>query len=139
MHAAWTSLRRLVASAMLAAMLAFVLHGGAMAGPHLHAAGTAGCASHADGGHHHHHADTAGSHHHGDAHHQGDAHHPGGEPHEGAEACCGSACAVAIASPAPQAAGTPVAAPPVLLPEPAQGSGLGPDGLRRPPRTPDIA
>ena len=142
---ALTSLRRLVASMMLAAMASFVLHGAAMAGAHRHAAAPQGCEAvghvhaeakasahvHADGTAHVHltHDDPGPA-----------DHEPSGQHHAdgGDNTCCGSLCTVAITAGAP-------ATPSVLLRVTEglpfldqDGSGAALTGLKRPPRTTDI-
>lgn len=143
MHTVWIRLRRLVASAMLVAMASFVLHGGAMAGMHQHSIGAQDCGTHASYTSHVH-VDT-------DDHHGSDAGHPheGGEAqaHHGddghesasAEPCCGSVCSIAIATTVPDAAWALVSAPIVHMLDATFGPDNRPEGLKRPPRTPDIA
>ncbi len=139
MHAVWTRLRHFVASVMLVAMASFALHSAAMAGLHQH--GGSDCGQHASAkGHaaaHHHH--DAGHSHNGKAH----AHHhdtsDDGQTDAAAEPCCGSVCSVAISTAAPGATWAPVASPLARVPHAVQGTDNRPDGLKRPPRTPDIA
>jgi len=142
-HAVWTRLRRFVASAMLVAMVSFVFHGSAMAGMHQHGpAAASDCGSHAsakghvhsDGTHHHH---AAHVHDGGDVLAQGDHHDGGGSA--SSEPCCGSMCSIAISARAPETSWAPVAAPVELMPELPGRPDNRPDGLKRPPRTPDIA
>lgn len=130
---------------MLAAMASFVLHGAAMAGAHQHVPASQDCDRtghvhaqakgsahlHADGTAHVHHADgDLGS---------GD-HEPIGDHHADGEeaACCGSLCAVAIAAGAPDTPSIPLAAGSLPLVNQV-GSGADLSGLKRPPRTTDIA
>jgi hypothetical protein len=124
-------------------MVSFVFHGGAMAGMHQHGpAAVSDCGSRTAKSHAH----SAGSHHGldhvhdaGDVHAHGD-HHDGGD-HKGASAepCCGSMCFIAISARAPDTSWAPVAAPVELMPEVPGRPDNRPDGLKRPPRTPDIA
>lgn len=142
MHAVWTRLRYLVARVMLAAMMSFVFHGSAVAGMHPHgAAAVSGCGSHAsaDG-----HAHSAGSHHdltdHAD---DGDDVHTDHESHDGksasSEPCCGSMCSIAISARVPDTFWAPLSVPVELTPDVRGRPDNLPDGLKRPPRTPDIA
>jgi hypothetical protein len=138
LHRTWTHIRRLVASIMLVAFASFVLHGSAMARP----APTHGAAGMA--GHHHDHS----AHDHGavapdgqagtqaaldpeDSDRTADAH--------GQDVCCGSFCATALA-PVGRDGGVTRVGTAVVLPafETVEG-GIAPEGLRKPPRTPDIA
>lgn len=153
MSAVSDSLLRLVASFMLVAMASFVLHGPAMAGGHRHGSGSQGCETRAAHPHPalassagevgaaaHAHADGT-AHIHQD--HAG-AGSPDGAPAEhqapGAEAaCCGSTCTVAITAPAPDAGSAVIEALTALLPGDRHRSGADLDGLKRPPRSTDIA
>ena len=145
MHAVWTRLRRFVASAMLVAMVSFVFHGGAMAGMHQHGpAAVSDCGSHASAKGHVHAADSHHDHvghayNGGDAHAHGDHHGGCDGKSASAEPCCGSMCSIAISARAPDTSWAPVAAPVELTPEVPGRPDNRPDGLKRPPRTPDIA
>lgn len=146
--ATWTYLRRLVASVMLVAVASFVLHGSAMA--RMHAGG--GCAglalvaalhAHSDHKHaveHGHGGDPVAAH----VHPSGNptqGHHPGStpDPHASGAPCCGMSCAIAIAPLVPDLISAPAAVTAVLPALAEIGSGIDPNGLRRPPRTSDIA
>lgn len=147
MHASWTRLRRFIASAMLAAMVSFVLHGGAMAGLHQHASGAQECGWHASAKSPSHAAVATGHNHHGGehAHGNGDAHahlhadDVDGQKSAAAEPCCGSMCSIAISTYAPQAAWAPFSAAVELMPDDMGRPDKSPDGLKRPPRTSAIA
>ena len=141
MQAVWTHLRRLVTSVMLVAVTSFVLHGAAVTGSHAHGLGPVQGAStsHAHHGHGtaHHHPDGT-SHIHGagqDGAGAGHDHHAGG----GEAPCCGSICTMALAPFGPDAASAPIALAAALKPVSQEGSGIDPNGLKRPPRTPCIA
>ena len=139
MHALWTSLRRYVASAMLAAMVSLVFHGGVMAGLHQHATGSPGCGPSALlSGHSH----AASTHDHGSdpSHGGGDLHdHDAGGQESAAGPCCGSVCSIAVSVRVTDVTCAPVAASVELVPEDGGRPDNRPDGLKRPPRTPDIA
>lgn len=147
MHAAWTRLRRAVASLMLAAMASFVLHAGAVAGGHAHGPSAVDCGSHASSKGHVHAAAHHGSAAVGHAYEADEAHAHGGHhaPHgsddgiAAAEPCCGSMCSVAISTRAPEGASARLASPVEVLPDASQGPDTRPEGPKRPPRTPDIA
>lgn len=142
MNAMWTHCRRLVASLMLVAVASFVLHGGAMAGVHVHGSGAAECATPASAGHVH----KAAGHHRGDGvahHHASTADTSDGLPegHQAApgENCCTGVCAVALSARAPETLSVPMATLTALVPESQDGSSRSIEGLKRPPRTPSIA
>ena len=148
MNTLWTHFRRLVASLMLVAMTSFVLHGGAMAGMHQHGPGSTECAPAAPAGHvrqaavhdhsaAHDHADGAAHQHADTASDMADA----GDPASDAEPspCCASVCAIALTFIAPDALSAPMGIAVELLPASQNGTGMSPDGLKRPPRTPSIA
>ena len=130
---------------MLLAVASFVLHGSAMA--RMQAAGP--CAgsdqvslSHSHGDHRHASAEAhddagighvqasadSGGHDHGRA-----DHHADGAP------CCGMSCAIAITPVGPDLLCAPVALSAVVPAFAEAGGGIDPNGLKRPPRTPDIA
>jgi hypothetical protein len=128
---------------MLAAMASFVLHGVAMAGGHRHGPTTLGCDpadhapkvakgfahTHADGTRHvHHSSDDVGS-----------AQGEGAHQHAEGGACCGKLCPVAIISGPPDTPSAPLRSADALLVADQNGSGTSASGLRRPPRTTDIA
>ena len=154
MSAAWAHFRRLVASLMLVAMTSFVLHGGAMAGVHQHGMGSIECAAAAPVGHVH----QAAVHDHSSSHvHQAEHDQADGVTHQHAEAsvdtadadhpasdaksspCCASVCAVALTAIGPDAIPAPIGIVVELLPASQNGTGTSLDGLKRPPRTTDIA
>ena len=155
MNALWTHLRRLVASIMLVAMASFVLHGSAMAGLHQHGPGSTECATTASAGHVH----PAASHEHPTPDlHQAAHDHGEGVAHHHAEAdlldeaapsdqqaagegspCCASICAIALTALGSDTTSVLLGASLILVPDSQTGSGIGPNGLKRPPRTPDIA
>ena len=137
LSAAPPTFRRLVATAMIAAIMSFVLEGAAFGGAHFHLPSLHG-------------ERHASTHHHGDGvvhdHGAGALHTllsaaartldtANSDDHRGAE----PACAVVVIAPAPPA----VSAPSVLIGELVgrshDGSGIDPSGLKRPPRTPSIA
>ncbi|WP_201860712.1 hypothetical protein [Microvirga soli] len=138
----WTRLRRLVASLMLTAVTAFLLHGGGMAGLHAHsavsiesweAAARINGSPQPDGGDGHGAAGVRAS----DicacalleADHDGAG--PNHPPH------CGTVCGMALPSFGPGSAMAPATATRLAMVS-RQGSGADPDGLKRPPRTFDI-
>jgi hypothetical protein len=153
--AVWTRLRRLVASIMLVAVASFVLHGGAMAGLHQHGPGSADCGTPAPAGHVH----QAGIHDHGPSdirhaphdHGSGTAHQPTGAdvasddvPHDRqaageGSACCAGVCAAAVIAVGLETASTRMGSRLVVIPGGQRGSGIDPNGLKRPPRTLSIA
>jgi hypothetical protein len=140
---------------MLVAVASFVLHGGAMAGLHQHSQDTTDCATTASGGHvhrvaaHDHAAPVAqhAVHDHGDgvAHHHAEA-DPAPEEvpsdqqaaDEGS-ACCAGVCAVALIAFGSGTSSVPMASRLVVVLTSQVGSGIDPNGLKRPPRTPSIA
>lgn len=156
MNAVWTHLRRLVASIMLVAVASFVLHGGATAGVHQHGQGSTDCATTASGGHVHrgaaHNHVTSGAQHavhddHGDsvAHHHADIDPAEGEipshqqaAGEGSD-CCAGVCAVALIAYGSGTTSALMGTSHTLMLSSQRGSGIDPNGLKRPPRTPSIA
>ncbi len=155
MNTLWSYYRRLVASIMLVAVASFVLHGGAMAGLHQHGPGSTECATTAPVGHVH----PAASHEHptpdlheaahdhgeGVAHNHAKADLPGETAPSDQQAagegtpCCASVCAIALTAFGLDTTSAPIGVSVVLVPESQRGSGIDPNGLKRPPRTPDIA
>jgi hypothetical protein len=156
----WTRLRRLVASIMLVAVASFVLHGGGMAGLHQHGRGSTECATPALGGH----GNQAAVHGHGtpDVQHEthdhgvGVAHHHAdadlakadlaagdvsNDRHAASEgsACCASVCAVALIAFGSDTMSVPMGSTLAVVFKSQIGSGINPNGLKRPPRTPSIA
>lgn len=139
------ALRRLAASLMLAALAAFVLHGGAMAGQHRHGPESIGSEPSASAAHEH---PAAAGHDHGDGVHVHatrpapdamDAGRDGRHTKGGAEAaCCGSACAVGLPALAPSTISVPITGAVIPAPLRQDGAGTEPGGLKRPPRTPSI-
>jgi hypothetical protein len=127
---------------MLAAIASFALHGAAMAGAHAHRFGSAPCPAHV---------------HQAKAHQDGDgivhvhasrqaadvaAHQDGANADHHADAdgpCCSSVCSVTLAAFGVDVISVPVGLAIALQPESRSGSGIDPNGLKRPPRTPDIA
>ncbi len=154
MSALRTHFRRLVASLMLVAVTSFVLHGGAMAGLHQHSPGSAECTTPASGGHVHqaeaHEHSTPNAHQvvhdHGDraAHHHVDAElmdeaSPGDQQAAGeGSLCCAGICAIALIAFGPDTTSAPMGVL-ILVPDSQRGSGVDPNGLKRPPRTSCIA
>jgi hypothetical protein len=143
-HALWTRLRRLGASMMLVAALAFAFHSGVVAASDVAGSSRASASSvqsHQSQGPHDHvlgeHGSAAegGAHVHADAGHSG---HHDGKGHCKAN-CCGAACTIAVLStPAFQVSRVEVSSVLTGLFAPAL-SGIDPSGLKRPPRTPSIA
>ena len=154
MNAVLTHLRRLVASIMLVAVASFVLHGTAMAGVHQHAPGSTECATTASSGHVHqaaahdhatidvqlanHDHGTGVAHNHAEADLSEDEtpsdQHAAGE----GSACCASVCAMALTEFGLNTMSAPMSSSLTLIPESQCGSGIDPNGLKRPPRTPSI-
>ncbi len=159
MNAVWTRLQGLVTSLMLVAMLSFVGHGIAMASVQQHGAGPGERGAASAGVHMH----GSVSHDHGDGRtHTGDAHDRGthvhhldttadlpssmadaaGTDHHATDsskaACCGQACGNAIQVSAPEVIAAPMRRTERLQPRSQTGSGIDPNGFKRPPRTPDI-
>ena len=123
-------LRRLVASVMLAGVLAFTFSGTVIAA---HQAANAG-----HGGYvmWHHHSDAAGD----DTVHAHDVDADAGvHVHKGNVLCCGSHGAVALAAPVLIPVMMLVLAGPLATTSAARHPGADPSGLGRPPRTLDIA
>ena len=155
MSALWIHIRRLVASVMLVAVASFVLHGGAMAGLHQHGPGSTECAAPASGGHVHqaatHSHPTPAAHDVGHDHGEGaaDHHHDAGMLDEASPSdqqaagegspCCAGICAIALTGFGPDTTSAPMGATLVRVPASQRGSGIDPNGLKRPPRTPCIA
>jgi hypothetical protein len=155
LSALWTHFRRLAASVMLVAMTSFVLHGAAMAGLHQHGPGSTECATTASAGHVHaatsHQPSTLDAHHAAHDHGSGvDHHHAKADlPDEVASSdqqaagegspCCASICAIALTAFGLDTTSAPMEVSLILVPESQRGSGIDPNGLKRPPRTPDIA
>lgn len=149
MTAAWTHFRRLVASLMLVAMTSFVLHSGAMAGLHQHGLDSSECETTASSGHVHqaavsieqaHDHDNVAAHHHGTIDSADEVSSNDTKADPGAKTpCCTSVCAVVLTSVNPAAMSAPMGIILTLLPESQLVSGIDPNGLKRPPRTPDIA
>lgn len=159
MHAFWTRLHGLATSLMLAAMLSFVGHGIAMARVQQHGAGegdhsaaSAGLHMHGSVPHDHGRSThTGASHDHGSHVHQADttadlqssiADAAGtDDPHatdSSKAACCGQACVSAIQVSAPEVIAAPMRRTERLQSRSQTGSGIDPNGFKRPPRTPDI-
>jgi hypothetical protein len=115
---------------MLVAVTSFVLHGGALASHHAHGSAM-GCAAgdHSDhDDHRHQHA------------HAGAADATGGDPADAAGSpCCTGLCALVLAAVALHAASAPVVPGRVGEGVSRLGAGIDPGGLRRPPRSTDIA
>lgn len=141
MKAVRNRLRRLVASIMLAAMTSFVLHGGAAAThahpsaphqQHAHDHGRQGVAHDHGGGKVHVHGEGRALVQVGDA---CDGHDSAG----GEFPCCGSFCAFALAFSGGDTLSAPVALAAALTAASQLGSGIDPNGLKRPPRPPAIA
>ncbi|MFC4172441.1 hypothetical protein ACFOYU_10255 [Microvirga sp. GCM10011540] len=143
MSAVWNHLRRFVASLVLVAMASFVLHGGAMAALQAHDGGPA------RGAHATHTKDA-------DRPHpecadrvvtavapDGCVHGAGGPDHDGSEGPhsphCGMVCGLALPSGSLGPVPVPATAAVCLPLESQRGSGIDPNGLKRPPRTPCIA
>lgn len=128
----WPDFRRLVASLMLVAVTAFVLHGAAMAKAEAGKSGGLGTVEHvyhvADGVDHQH---LAADHDHADAGDQSDHHHGKGGS---SGACCGSMCAFALPASALVHAVFLAMVSVVLTAAADLWSGLDPSGLKRPPR-----
>jgi hypothetical protein len=156
LNALWTHFRRLVASVMLVAVTSLVLHGSAMAGLHQHGPGSTDCAVPSSGGHVHqaaaHDHSTPDAHQVGHGHGNGAAHHhAGADPLDAAvpddqqqaadegSPCCAGICAIALAGFGPDTASAPMGATLILVPVSQRGSGIDPNGLKRPPRPPCIA
>jgi hypothetical protein len=123
---------------MLVAVASFVLHGGALASHHAHGPASIGCAA---GDHHGAHHD---GHDHGHGHHY--AHAGSGADETGSEGddsagspCCTGLCAMVLAAVAPDAASAPMRPARVSDGEARLAAGIDPGGLKRPPRTTDIA
>jgi hypothetical protein len=149
LNAVWNRSRRLVTSIMLVAVTSFVLHGGPTAS---HAHGPAPNQQHAT--HHHagesasleHRADVAQVHAAGGAHEHAfaqpcDQNALAGDHHGSGEAwlpCCGSLCSFVLA-PIGSETQSVLLATAALIPVSQFGSGIDPNGLKRPPRTPCIA
>lgn len=147
----WIRFRRLGTSSMLVAMMALVLHSGALAGPHRH-----GQASHGQGssecqrmvvaGHGHQHV-------HGTTPDHGGAitgHHARAAAtlalaadqriNAGPESsCCANACPVAVAPLSLETIAAPMTQARSLIPGSQRGSGIHPGLLKPPPRTISIA
>ena len=134
--APWPDLHRFVASLMLVAMTAFVLHGAAMAKA---GAGGIGCSSsaghvHPAAGNNDHHHVGAG-HDHADHQHAELGDHDGHHGKGGSEApCCGSACTTALPSSAPVHAVSLIPVRLTMTVVTDLWSGIDPNGLKRPPR-----
>lgn len=155
MSALWTHFRRLVASVMLVAVASFVLHGGAMAGLHQHGPGSTECAAPSSGGHVHqaaaHGRSTLDAHQIGHDRSAGAAHHhvdadlsneaaPSDQQAAGeGSPCCAGICAIALTGFGPDTTSAPMGATLIPVPVSQRGSGIDPNGLKRPPRTPCIA
>lgn len=154
LSALWIHFRRLVASVMLVAVTSFVFHGGAMAGLHQHGPGSTECAASGSGGHVHQAAAHSHStpdahqvvHDHGDgaAHHHVDANlfdeAVPSDQQAGSEGspCCAGICATALIAFGPDTTSIPMGVILVFVPASQRGSGIDPNGLKRPPRTSDI-
>ncbi|MBJ6126843.1 hypothetical protein [Microvirga splendida] len=143
MSAVWTHLRRFIASLVLVAMAVFVLHNGAMAGMQAHGLDSVRSGTQAAiakelqqhpgcGG------ETAGV-----EVEDGCALMGADHDHDGAQGLhnphCGSVCGFALPSVNLGLATVRVVAMITLTPESQQGSGIDPNGLKRPPRTPHAA
>lgn len=139
MKAVWTHLRRYVTGLVLVAMASFVLHGGALAGLGGHNPGHTRTEAHAS------HSKTS------DQPHQDCT---GGFVVEAPEGCapgaddgadgphsphCGSVCGLALPTAAVGPAAVLAADTAPLSLESRLESGIDPNGLKRPPRTPGIA
>ncbi|WP_201860723.1 hypothetical protein [Microvirga soli] len=143
MSAVWTHLRRFVASLVLVAVTVFVLHNGAMAGMRAHDLDGARSGSHAALiEKFQQHQDCAGETAGVEA-EDGCASMGGGHDHEGAQGLhnshCGSFCGFALPSVDLGPGTARIVAMITLTPVSQQGSGIDPNGLKRPPRTPCIA
>ena len=145
MKATLSRLRRLVASIMLVATAAFVLHGSAMASLHAHGADSPQCKPatthiHAPAAHDHGdgvvhvHADRS-------AKASGHDHGPNGTHHAAGNdgPCCSTVCSVTLAAFGFEVISAPLGLAQDLRPASQVGSGIDPNGLKRPPRTPCIA
>ncbi len=155
MNAAWTHLRRLVTSIMLVAVASFVLHGGATAGLHRHGQDATECGTTASGRHVHraaaHNHVTPSAQHAVHDHEDGVAQHhaeanpaqdevPSNQQAAGeGSACCAGVCAVALIAYGSDTTSALMGIGLTLMPGSQRGSGIGPNGLKRPPRTPSIA
>lgn len=140
-HAVRIKLRHFVASAMLAAMMSLIFHGGVAASLHQHASGSLGCGLHASTSGH---SQASADHDHGgERFHDVDEASPqaGSTDQEGAtpEPCCGSMCSIAISTRGPDKAWTPFATEVAVAGEPPARPDNRPDGLKRPPRASDTA
>lgn len=142
---------------MLVALASFVLHGGAMASLHSHKplSGASGLAAptghvHSVGAHDHASALEASSHHHGGVaavhDHDASAASDGPVDADGVDhassadaSCCGSACASALQAFGPTIVWAPMTVAVSLQPASQGGSGIDPNGFRRPPRPSSIA
>ena len=155
MNAVWTYLRRLATSIMLVAVASFVLHGGATAVLHRHGQDATECGTTASGRHVHraaaHNHVTPSAQHAVHDHGDGVAHHhaqadptqdevPSNQRAAGeGSACCAGVCAVALIAYGSDSTSALMGIGLTLMPGSQRGSGIGPNGLKRPPRTPSIA
>ena len=137
MHRIWTHLQRLVASIMLVALTSLMIQGSAGHVMPRHSAISAGA-------HHHHqsahdHAQVGGP--------ATSASQAGADldseskppEHHGPGACCGAFCAAAVPLLPAQFTLSRTETGAVLPAFDINGQGISSEGLRRPPRTPDIA
>lgn len=148
MNAVPTYFRSLSATLMLIAMMSFVMHQGAAAIAHGHGPGTiahhiasGGLESETPAAVEGHDDCVSRTHGQGDAtiHVGHDGHHPAGNAADTELACCSSLCASAVALLiGSDAAAAAVTRAPALAPANERGSGIDPNGLKRPPRAADI-
>jgi Cd2+/Zn2+-exporting ATPase len=125
---------------MLVAFASFVLHGSAMARViPMHSGSSAGSHQHDHAAHDHAGHDHGPAHTHAAADHYHDDSRDGAEHHGATGACCGSFCATALMPFARHAAVSRVETSAALPSYEADGHGIGQEGPRKPPRTPDIA
>jgi hypothetical protein len=143
---------------MLVAMASFVLHGGAMAGLHQHGLGSTECATPSSGGHVHQAIDhdALGAQHAAHDHRDRVAHHHAGvdlatanpaaddvpddrQAADQGSACCAGVCAVALIAFGSETSSAPIGSRLAVVLKSQIGSGINPNGLKRPPRTPSIA
>ena len=129
-------IRRFVASLMVLAVAAFVLHGTMHAG-HLHGIAQSETAAHTGRTHAHSHGTPHISHdheHQADAQH-GDAGHDHGKGGSGAsEPCCGNLCTIGVPVLTGAAIGSGYGRVRLAAPHRSGATGIDPDALKRPPR-----
>ena len=130
-------IRRFVASLMVLAVAAFVLHGTVHAG-HLHGIAPTQSAAHASHTHSHDHGTSHVSHdheHQADARHGDVGHHHGKGGSAAGEPCCGNLCTIGVPVLPGQAVGSGFGHMPLAAPHASGATGVDPDALKRPPRS----